>query len=147
VRDLLRLLVLRARTRGRVAGRDVRIGRGVRVEAARGARVVLERGVELGAGSRIHARGDVVMRAGARLGERAVIVCGSRVEIGAGAVVGDWAVVSDVLPSFRRVEVPVRSQPVRVTRVVIGPGARWGPHAAVSASVRPGAVVEPYAVV
>src|SRR3954452_19262596 len=102
--DRLRLLVLRARTRGRlVAARDVRVGPGVRAEGARGARlvlepggglgaggarprgagIVLEPGAALGAGARITAvAGEVRLGRAARLGERAVIVSHAGVAVG-----------------------------------------------------------------
>src|SRR3954453_15788851 len=93
MRDLARLLILRARTRGRlVAARDVRVGAGVRAEVARGARVILGPGVVLGAGARISAlAGERKLGRQARLGERAVIVSHAGVTVGEGAVVGDWA--------------------------------------------------------
>jgi len=146
---MLRLLALRARTRGRLrAARDVHVGPGVRVTIAPGASVVLGPGVVLGAGARIDALGGAVrIGPGARLQERVIVVSHAGVEIGAHAVLGDWAVVSDVAPTYGRVETPVRAQPLLVRRVAIGAAAMIGPHAAVYTGVRAGAVVEPYAVV
>ena len=64
---MLRLLLLRARTRGRLqAARDVRVGPRARVRVARGARVVLGPGVILGPESRIDAVGGEVRVAAAR---------------------------------------------------------------------------------
>jgi UDP-3-O-[3-hydroxymyristoyl] glucosamine N-acyltransferase len=151
VRDAVRLIVLRARTRGRLhAARDVRVGSGVRVRVDPGARVVLGPGARLGSGSRIEARGgDVRVGPGARLGERAIVVSEAGVSIGARAVIGDWAVVEGGAPSFADVERPVRAQPLQRGFVEIGPDAVLGPHAAVGpgAVVAPGRVVGPYAVV
>jgi len=59
--------------------------------------------------------------------------------------VGDWAAVSDVAPGFADVERPVRIQPPAAAPLVVGDGAVIGLHAAVDASVAPGAVVAPYA--
>jgi acetyltransferase-like isoleucine patch superfamily enzyme len=148
MRDLLRLLALRARTRGRlVAARDVRIGPGVRAEVAPGARVRLGPGVVLGAGARISALGGAVELARrARLGERAVIVSHAGVRIGEGAHVGDWAAIEGGAPTWDDVERPLRLQPLQATRVIIGAGAVIGPHAVVGATVVPGEVIEPYTV-
>jgi acetyltransferase-like isoleucine patch superfamily enzyme len=128
--------------------RSVDISSGVRVTAARGARVVLCPGAVLGEGARISAlSGTVVVGRDARLGERAIVVGHAGVTIEAGAVVGDWAAVSDVEPPMFDSERPVRTQGVVASPVVIGAGAILGPHAAVSASVASGTVVAPYAVV
>ena len=148
--DMLKLLLLRARTRGRLqAARDVRVGPGARVRVARGARVVLAPGVSLGPESRIDAvGGEVRIGRGARLGERAIVVAHARVQIGAGALIGDWAAVTDVGPTWEAVETPVREQPVRRAPVTVGDGAVLGPHAALGpgATVAPGEQVAPYAV-
>jgi acetyltransferase-like isoleucine patch superfamily enzyme len=151
VRDALRILALRLRSRGRLrAARDVRVGPGVRVTVAPGARVILEPGASLGPESRIDAVGGTVrLRRGARLGERAIVVSHAGVEIGAGAVVGDWAAVEGAAPTYADVEAPVREQPLLAAPVRIGDGAVLGPHAALGPGVvvPAGRVVEPYAVV
>ena len=148
--DLLRLLRLRARSRGRLrAARDVRIADGVRVTVAPGARVILGPGASLGPGSRIDAFGGTVrLGAGTRLGERAVVISHTGVDLGPSAVVGDWAAVEDGGPTWADVERPVRQQPLRLTPITIGAGAVLGPHAVVGpgAAVAAGTVVEPYAV-
>jgi len=141
---------MRARSRGRLhVARDVRVARGARVRVARGARVVLEPGVVLGPESRIDAlSGEVRLGAGARLGERAIVVAHVRVEIGAGAVVGDWAALTDVGPTWEEVEIPVRGQAVVRAPVEVGPGAVLGPHASLGpgATVAAGEAVAPYTV-
>jgi acetyltransferase-like isoleucine patch superfamily enzyme len=137
------------RLRGRLrAGLRVRVGAGARVNVARGAQVVLGDDVVLGPGSRIEARAGVVrLGAGARLGERAVIVALAGVEIGAGAVVGDWAAISDARPTWSDAETAIRRQPLRAAPLRVGERAEVGIHAAVSAPVGDDAVVGPYAVV
>jgi acetyltransferase-like isoleucine patch superfamily enzyme len=140
----LRLAWLRLLARGALeAGRDVSVGRGVRVRG----RVRLGDGCLLAPGCRIE--GTVSVGAGARIGERSVIVALSEVRIGAGAVIGEWAVLSDVEPAGDDVEVPVRLQPLRPLPITVGDGARIGAHAALGAGARiaPGAVVGSYAVV
>jgi acetyltransferase-like isoleucine patch superfamily enzyme len=147
---MVKLVRLRARSRGRlVVARDVRVGSGARVRVARGARVVLGPGVLLGPESRIDAvAGEVRVGPGARLGERAVIVAHARVEVGAGAVIGDWAALTDVGPTWEDVETPVREQGLRRAPVTVGERAVLGPHAALGpgATVAPGEQVAPYAV-
>ncbi len=147
---MLRLLALRARSRGRLrAARDVRVGEGARVDVARGAHVILGPGASLGPESRIEAvAGTVRLGPGARLGERAVVVAHAGVEVGARAVIGDWAVVADVAPTWADVETPVREQPLRRAAIVIGERAALGPHAVLGpgASVAEGEEVAPYAV-
>ena len=146
----LRLAWLRARARGALeAGRDVHVGRGVRVRA-HGGRVRLGDGCLLGPGSRIEAAGGTVeIGAGARIGGRSVIVALSAVTVGAGATVGEWAVLSDLEPSDGDVELPVRLQRLDPRPITVGDGARIGAHAALGAGARvaPGAAVGSYAVV
>ena len=102
----------------------VHVGRGVRINVARGARVVLEDGCSLGEGCRIDAGGGTV-RIGrhARIGERSILVAVAGIEVGAEADVGDWAVIADGEPTWAEGAAPVR----------IGDGARVGLHAAVLA--------------
>jgi acetyltransferase-like isoleucine patch superfamily enzyme len=145
----LRLARLRLRPRVTVRGR-VRLGRGVRVAVAPGARVVLERGCRLDDGCRIEASGGTVrIGPGAHVGERTVIVAVAAVEVGERAVIGDWALLCDAEPTFEDPEQPTRLQPLRSAPVRVGAAARIGPHAAVlaGASVAAGAVVAPYEVV
>ena len=146
----LRLARLRAGARGAIeAGRDVRVARGARVRVADG-RVRLGDGCLLGTGCRIEAAGGTVeIGAGARIGERSVIVALSAVTVGAGAVVGDWAVLSDVEPAGADVEVPVRLQALSPRPIAVGEHARVGAHAALGpgAQVAAGAAVGSYAVV
>ena len=151
LRSRLRLWRLRARSRGSVElGRDVHVGRGARVLVVDGGRVRIGDGCLLGPGCRIEAPGgSVEIGDRARIGERSVIVALTSVTIGAGAVVGEWAVLSDAEPSGGDVEVPVRLQPVRSQPIAVGDGARIGAHAALGggASVAAGAAVGSYAVV
>jgi acetyltransferase-like isoleucine patch superfamily enzyme len=143
-----RLIRLRLAARGRLEVRGrVHVARGVRISVASGARVVLEDGCRLGEGCRIEARGGTVrIGPGALVGERSVLVALAGIDVGAGAVVGDWAVISDAEPTFEDAERPTRLQPLRAAPVRIGDGARIGLHAAVppGATIAPGAVVEPY---
>ena len=122
---------MRARSRGRLrVARDVRVARGARVRVARGARVVLEPGVVLGPESRIDALGgEVRLGAGARLGERAIVVAHARVEIGAGAVVGDWAALSDVGPTWEDAEPPCANGRAARAGGGLGPHTSLGPGA------------------
>jgi len=110
----------------------------VRIDVARGARVILEDGCSLGERCRIDADSGVV-RVGrnARIGERAVLVSVAGIEIGAGADVGDWAVIADADPAFADAPAPVS----------IGDGARVGLHAAIlaGATVAAGEEIAPYA--
>lgn len=129
--------------------RDVRLATGARVNAARGARVILGPGARLGPDARIEALGGVVrVGAGAVLGERAVVVAHAGVEIGPRAVVGDWAALTDVGPTWDDVERPLREQPLRSAPIAVGAGAVLGPHAALGpgARVAAGERVAPYAV-
>ena len=147
----LRLARLRLQARGALkAGRDVHVGRGVRIRTDRGGRVRLGGGCLLAPGSRIEAPGGTVaIGAGARIGERSVIVALSQITVGDGATVGEWAVLSDAEPAGADVEVPIRLQPPAPRPIGVGDGARIGAHAALGAGARiaPGAVVGSYAIV
>ena len=151
VASWLRLARLRLRARGALeAGRDVHVGRGVRIRADGGGRVRLGDGCLLAPGCRIEApSGTVAIGAGARIGERSVIVALSQVAVGDGATVGGWAVLSDAEPAGADVEVPIRLQPPVPRPIAVGDGARIGAHAALGAGARvaPGAAVGSYAVV
>ncbi len=137
-----------ARRRRIERGAGVRSGRGVRIGAAPGARVVLEDGCRLGDGVRIEARAGVVrIGAGAELGERVVIVALAGVDVGPRAVVGDWTAITDHAPGFEDPERPVRLQPLRSAPVAIAAGTRIGPHAVIGAGARVEADVAPYEVV
>ena len=116
---------------------NAHIERGVRIDVAPGARVVLEDGCRLGERCRIEANGGTVrIGAGARIGERAVLVADAGIDVGAGCEVGDWAVIADAEPAFADGPAPVR----------LGDGARIGLHASVvaGATVAPGEVVAAY---
>jgi len=131
-------------------GPDVQIDRTARIEVARGARVILGRGVVTGPDARISAHaGTVKVGAGARLCERAVIVAHTGVEIGEGAVIGDWAAIEDATPTFADVERPINTQPLLASLVRVGARAKIGMHAVLFAgtTIPAGATVEPYAVV
>ena len=147
----LRLARLRMRLRGALeAGRDVHVGRGVRIRVQDGGRVRLGDGCLLAPGCRIEAPGGTVtIGAGTRVGGRSVIVALSQITVGDGATVGEWAVLSDAEPSGADVEVPIRLQPPAPRPIAVGDGARIGAHAALGAGARiaPGAVVGSYAVV
>jgi acetyltransferase-like isoleucine patch superfamily enzyme len=104
---------------------------------AKGARVVLEDGCELGERCLIEARGGTIkIGPGARIGERAILNARAGIDVGAGCEVGDWAIVADAEPAFAEAAAPI----------TLGDGARLGLHAAVvaGADVAPGEVVAPY---
>ena len=147
----LRLLLASARSRGRVVARGrPHLGADVRFEVARRARVVLEDGCRIGAGSRFHvAGGEVRVGAGAVLGDRCVVCAHERVDVGARAVLGDEVVLIDFDHVVDDVERPVREQGVVTGAVAIGEGAVLGPAAIVlrGRSVGAGAHVEARAVV
>ena len=116
---------------------QARIARGVRIDVARGACVILEDGCELAERCRIQAHaGTVRIGPGARIGERAVLVARAGIDVGARCDVGDWAVIADAEPAFAPEAAPI----------ILGDGARIGLHAAIvaGATVAPGEVVEPY---
>jgi acetyltransferase-like isoleucine patch superfamily enzyme len=127
-----------------VRGR-VHVERGARVTVARNASVVLEDGAMLGAGCRIEATGGTVtIGREARIGARAILVSLAGIDVGPGAVVGEWAMVTDAEPTYDDPETPTRLQPVRAAPVAIGANARIGAHATVAADVPPGATIDPY---
>jgi acetyltransferase-like isoleucine patch superfamily enzyme len=139
-----------ARRAGVHAGRDIAVGRHVRVTLAPGAQLVLGDGCRLGERTRIAVnRGRVEIGAGAVLGPRCTIVAHAGVTIGAGARLDEGAVIVDFDHVFDDVERPIRSQPLRATAVAIGDGARIGLGASVlrGVSVGAGATVGPHAVV
>jgi acetyltransferase-like isoleucine patch superfamily enzyme len=118
----MRLLLARLRSRGRVVaeGRP-RLGKGVRFDVARGARVVLGDGCRVGAGTRFHvAAGAVRVGPGASLGERCVISVHDRVVIGEHAVLGDEVVLIDFDHAIGDVERPVRLQGLVTAPIAIG---------------------------
>ncbi len=145
----LRLLALRRRPRVEIHGTP-RVGHGVRLEAAPGARIVLGDGCVLGDGARILARaGAVTIGAGAVLGERATLVAHAGIAVGDGAVLGDGATAFDFDHRTDDAERPVRLQPLVTAPVTIGAGARVGHGATVLRGVTlgAGAVVGAHAVV
>ncbi|MEA2253498.1 MAG: hypothetical protein QOI62_3172 [Solirubrobacteraceae bacterium] len=120
---MLRLALHRLRARGRltVEGRP-RIGRGVRLDLAPGARVVLGDGCSLGDGCRMHVGPGAAVRigAGARLGSRCVVAAHERIEIGDRARLGDEVVLIDFDHDLADVEAPVRQQGIVTAPVVVG---------------------------
>jgi acetyltransferase-like isoleucine patch superfamily enzyme len=152
VRPLARLAArLRlARRPGVHAGRDIAVGRRVRVTLAPGAQLVLGDGCRLGDGTRIVVnQGRVEIGAGAVLGPRCTIVAHAGVTIGAGARLDEGTVIVDFDHVFDDVERPIRAQPLRASAVAIGDGARIGLGVSVlrGVSVGAGATVGPHAVV
>ncbi len=123
--------------------------RGVRVDVARDAQLVLGDGVTIGAGTRltVHA-GTLRVGDGVRIGERCAIVVHERVEIAPGARIGDWVSITDVEPVFDDVETPIRAQGVRARAIVVGEAAvvDLAANLTAGASVGPGARVEPHEV-
>jgi acetyltransferase-like isoleucine patch superfamily enzyme len=151
VRPLASVARLRlARRAGVHAGRDVSVGRGVRVTVAPSAQLVLGDGCRIGERARIVVnKGRVAIGAGAVLGQRCTIVAHAGVTIGAGARLDEGAVIVDFDHVFDDVERPIRAQPLRATPVTIGDGARVGLGASVLRGVSVGAraTVGPHAVV
>jgi carbonic anhydrase/acetyltransferase-like protein (isoleucine patch superfamily) len=126
------------------------VHRTARIDAARGARVVIGPGAVIGPDARIDARGGTIkVGAGARVDERAVVVSHVGVEIGEGAWIGAWAALEGAGPTFTDPERPINAQPVVAGLVRVGAHARVGLHAVLGAgaTVPAGASVEPYAVV
>jgi acetyltransferase-like isoleucine patch superfamily enzyme len=114
---------LLARRPGVTLEGTVRIGRGVRIEVARGARLWLGDGCVLGAGSRVLVRGGSVrIGPGAQLDDDCRVVAHAGVTIGSRCVLGPQAAVMD-------------SEPV-IGEVVIGDGVVLGPGAVVLAGAR-----------
>jgi acetyltransferase-like isoleucine patch superfamily enzyme len=139
-----------ARRRGVRAGRDVVVGRAVRLEVGPGAQLVLGDGCRLGECTRIVVRaGRVAVGAGAVLGARCTVVAHAGVTIGDGARLEEGAVVVDFDHVLEDVERPIRLQPLRAAAVAIGDGARIGLGASVLRGVTVGAraTVGPHAVV
>ena len=139
-----------ARRAGVQAGRDVAVGRRVRITLAPGAQLVLGDGCRIGERTRIVVNhGRVEVGAGAVLGPRCTIVAHAGVTIGAAARLDEGAVIVDFDHVFDDVERPIRAQPLRATAVAIGDGARIGLGASVlcGVSVGAGATVGPHAVV
>jgi acetyltransferase-like isoleucine patch superfamily enzyme len=139
-----------ARAAGVRGGRDVAVGRGVRVTVAPGAQLVVGDGCRIGERTRIVVnQGRVEIGPGAVLGPRCTIVAHAGVAIGAGARLDEGAVIVDFDHVFDDVERPIRTQPLRATAVSIGDGARIGLGASVLRGVSVGAraTVGPHAVV
>jgi len=147
---LLRITRTVLRQAGVRAGRDIAIGRHVRLDVGSGAQLVIGDGCRIGEGTRIVVQqGRVELGAGARLGERCTIVAHAGVTIGAGAWLQDGAVLVDFDHVVDDVELPIRAQPLVATPIVIGDHARIGLGSGVlrGVTVGAGAVVGPHAVV
>ncbi len=134
---MLRLALARVRFRGRLiaAGRP-RLGRGVRLDLAPGAYLVLGDRARVGDGCRLHLGPGATVSVG---DERCVIAAHERVEIGAGARLGDEVVLIDFDHEVRDVERPVREQGLVTAPVVIGERASIGAAAGVLRGVTVGA--------
>ena len=140
---MLRAALL-ARRPGVTLEGTVRIGRGVRIEVARGAQLWLGDGCVLGAGSRVLVRGGSVrIGPGAQLDDDCRVVAHAGVTIGSRCVLGPQAAVMDSEPEIGEVDVPVRLQGLAAVPVVIGDGVVVGPGAVVlgGASVPDGTVL------
>ena len=132
------------------AGRDIVLGRHVRLELGAGAQLVIGDGCRIGDRTRLVVQqGRVELGAGARLGERCTVVAHAAVTIGAAAWLEDGAVLVDFDHVIDDVELPIRAQPLVATPIVIGEGARIGLGAGVlrGVTVGAGAIVGPHAVV
>jgi acetyltransferase-like isoleucine patch superfamily enzyme len=95
--------------------------RGVRIDVAPGAHLVLGDGVSIGAGTRLTVHGGT-LRIGdrAHIGERCMIVVHERVEIAPGARIEDWVSITDYEPVFADPETPTRLQGVTTRPVTVG---------------------------
>ena len=147
---LLRTARTVLRTPGVWAGRDIALGRHVRLEIGDGAQLVIGDGCRIGERTRIVvAQGRTEIGAGARLGERCTVVAHAGVTIGAGAWLEDGAVLVDFDHVIDDVELPIRAQPLVATPIVIGERALIGLGSAVlrGVTVGAGATVGPHAVV
>lgn len=133
-----------SRRRGVVVLGRPRLGRGVRLRVARGARIVLEDGCVIGSGSALLARGGVLrVGVGATLGERCTLVGHAGIDIGERAVLGDRVAMTDFEPGIEDPERPIRLQPIAATPVSVGARARIG-H---GATLGRGAVIAPDGIV
>ena len=149
LRGRLRAARLRSRS-GVTLGREAIVGRGVRADVARGARLEIGDEVALGAGTRLIVReGEIRIGAGSVLGGRCVLVAHAGIEVGRRCLLGDGVVIVDADPVFTDPERPTREQGLVSGRVALGDGARIGHGAALLRGVRigPGAAVGAHAVV
>jgi acetyltransferase-like isoleucine patch superfamily enzyme len=148
---VLRLALVRLRTRGRVrAGRDVRLGRGVRVAVPPGGSLVLGNHVVVGDGTRFDvAGGEIRIGAGSTLGRRCVVAARGRVTIGERCRLGDEVVLMDFDHDATDSERPVRLQGLITSPIALGDGARLDDTVVVlrGATVGPGAHVTTRSVV
>jgi acetyltransferase-like isoleucine patch superfamily enzyme len=98
--------------------------RGVRINVARGAQLVVGDGVHVGRGSRLTVQaGTLRIGNGAHIGERCTVVVHERVDIAPHARIADWVSITDFEPVFDDPERPVRLQGVRGKPVVVGEAA------------------------
>jgi acetyltransferase-like isoleucine patch superfamily enzyme len=98
--------------------------RGVRINVARGAQLVVGDGVHAGRGSRLTVQaGTLRIGDGAHIGERCTVVVHERVDIAPHARIADWVSITDFEPVFDDPERPVRLQGVRGKPVVVGEAA------------------------
>lgn len=147
---LLRTARTALRSPGVSAGRDVVVGRNVRLEVDAGAQLVIGDGCRIGERTLIVvAQGRVEIGAGARLGERCTIVAHAGVAIGARAWLQDGVVLVDFDHVVDDVELPIRAQPLIATPIVIGERTRIGLGSGVlrGVTIGPDAIVGPHAVV
>ena len=138
------------RPRGVSYGDGVRVARGVVLDAAPGARIVLEDRCSLGERTRILARaGTVRIGAGAVLEDRCTLTAHAGIAIGAGARLGDGAMIVDFDHRIGDPEQPVRLQGLDAAPVAVGERAVLGAGASVlrGVTVGAGAVVGAHAVV
>jgi carbonic anhydrase/acetyltransferase-like protein (isoleucine patch superfamily) len=125
------------------------LGRGTRIEVARGGRLVVGTDVTIGAGTRIAVRaGTLTIGDHARIGERCDIVVHDGVTIAPGARIESWVSITDFAPVYADPERPTRLQGLATKPVSVGERAVVD-HAAnltAGATVRPGTRVAPHEV-
>lgn len=149
----MRLLDTRKRGQlppGVVRGDDVRIRRGVQIDVAPGAKLVLGERCEIGEHARIVvAGGRVELGPATVLGERCTLIAHHAITIGARARLGHGVAIVDFDHVFADAERPIRLQRLETSPVTIGEDATISFGACVlrGITVGAGAIVEPRSVV
>jgi acetyltransferase-like isoleucine patch superfamily enzyme len=135
---------------------DVRIGRDVRIDVARGASLKLARGCRLGDGCRVVVCSGVIdLQAGSVLGEKCTLIAQREITIGERSRLDVGVSILDFAPAPTDDDRPIRLQPLHVAgvrlgrdvvvglRATIGPGVNLPAAARVEPGVVLGGVAEP----
>jgi carbonic anhydrase/acetyltransferase-like protein (isoleucine patch superfamily) len=157
---------VRTRLRGIVAARslrgsihvadDVRIGRGVRLDVARGGSLRIAGGCRLGDGCRlVVCSGAIDLGADCVVGEQCTLIAQREITVGAGSRLEDGVSILDFGPAPTDTERPTRGQPLHAAavelgrdvvvglRAAIGPGVRLPASARIEPGIVLGGVAEP----